>query len=160
MASKTKWLVSHACGHQETHDLGGKPADKRAGYAAWLARTDCRACWQASRTPSKEWLAEQAAELDTWETTAEMPPLEGSEKAVTWGRQCRHDLLVGAYSALVTDAADLDDDSWLAQVEIPARRIGRASWWIDNRDTDTVDILELLEVAQGDETAGICENPA
>ena len=43
MAIKTKWLVSHACGHQETHDLGGKPelgrvrgTDRQLGVALVL----------------------------------------------------------------------------------------------------------------------------
>jgi exonuclease VII large subunit len=44
MAVRTKWSVTHSCGHETTHDLSDRAADKRAGFARWLAtrdRTDC-----------------------------------------------------------------------------------------------------------------------
>lgn len=41
MAIRTHWPVEHACSHQVIHDLSGRPADKRAGFARWLAAKDC-----------------------------------------------------------------------------------------------------------------------
>ncbi|NYV73271.1 hypothetical protein [Streptomyces sp. UH6] len=41
MAIRTKWTVEHACGHEIEHDLANRPADRRAGYARWLADRDC-----------------------------------------------------------------------------------------------------------------------
>lgn len=57
MAVRTQWTVEHACSHQMVHDLSGRPADKRAGFARWLAAKDCTDCWKAARdadTESKE----------------------------------------------------------------------------------------------------------
>lgn len=41
MAIRTHWTVEHACSHQVVHDLSGRPADQRAGFARWLAGRDC-----------------------------------------------------------------------------------------------------------------------
>ncbi len=32
-----------------------------------------------------------------------MPPLEGTERAVSWGVHCRHQILAAAYTALVAE---------------------------------------------------------
>ena len=41
MAVKKCWPVNHACGHISQADLSDRPADRRAGYARWLAKRDC-----------------------------------------------------------------------------------------------------------------------
>ncbi|MET8577335.1 hypothetical protein [Streptomyces sp. NPDC005012] len=163
MAIRTKWTVEHACGHETEHDLSDRPADRRAGYARWLADRDCTDCWKAARDadrPSREeWLAakraeEQQAAAD-WAQQFGMPPLEGPERAIPWGERCRHQLMTAAYTALVTEGT-WDEADW-ASLEDKARPITRAGWWIDQRDADGTDLPELLDAAGADDRG--TENP-
>lgn len=111
MPVKKIWPIDHACGHSTEIDLSARPADQRAGYARWLAARDYTDCWRAARgkdsVPKAEWLAtkpaEEAAEAEAWAEQYQMPPLEGSERAVDWAARCRHQLVIAAYTALVTE---------------------------------------------------------
>ncbi|MFF4767437.1 hypothetical protein ACFY1V_13070 [Streptomyces sp. NPDC001255] len=163
MTVDVHWQVTHRCGHAITHDLAHKPADTRAGFARWLATTECTDCWRAGRDTSHEsteqWLAkrragEQQAAVD-WATRFEMPPLEGSERAVPWGERCRHQLVDAAHTALVVEGSWPEQD-WLA-LEEKARSVRRAGWWIDQRDAEGSDLAELLDAAT--DTDRGCENP-
>ncbi|MEI5100904.1 hypothetical protein RB200_23180 [Streptomyces sp. PmtG] len=153
MAVRTSFDVIHTCGHAVTHNLSDRPADKRASFARWLASKDCTDCWKAARdgdsASKQEWLAakratEQQAAAD-WATQFDMPALEGPEKALAWGERSRHLLVTAAYTALVTEGTWGEED-WAA-LEDKARMIGRAGWWIDQRDTDGTDLPELLDAA-------------
>ncbi|MFF7337392.1 hypothetical protein ACFZAT_08620 [Streptomyces sp. NPDC008163] len=145
--------MEHTCSHQVVHDLSGRPADKRAGFARWLAAKDCTSCWKAARdadTGSKEqWLAaKRAAEQEkatAWAKQYDMPPLEGPEKTLAWGERSRHQLMTAAHNALVLEGS-WDDDDW-QKLEERARKIGRAGWWIDQRDAEGSDLEELLDAA-------------
>ncbi|WP_189866728.1 hypothetical protein [Streptomyces poonensis] len=136
-----------------THDLSDRAADKRAGFTRWLATKACTDCWKATRdadSESKEqWLAakrakEQQAAAE-WAAQFDMPPLEGPERALDWGERSRHQLMVAAHTALVAEGT-WDEADW-AQLEEKVRTITRAGWWIDQRDADGADLLELLEAA-------------
>lgn len=159
----THWTVEHACSHRVYHDLSNRPADKRAGFARWLASKDCTGCWKAARdadSESKEvWLAtKRAAEKEAaaaWATQFDMPPLEGPAKTLDWGERSRHQLMTAAHTMLVVEGA-WDEADW-AELEEKARSITRASWWIDQRDAEGTDLLELLEAA-GEDDHGT-ENP-
>ncbi|MFJ4703685.1 hypothetical protein ACIP6I_02325 [Streptomyces anulatus] len=163
MAIRTQWTVEHACSHQVIHDLSGRPADKRAGFARWLAAKDCTDCWKAARdadTGSKEeWLAAKRAaekeEAAVWAKQFDMPPLEGPEKALDWGGRCRHQLMTAAHTALVAEGS-WSEANW-AELEEKARAVTRAGWWIDQRDAEGFDLLELLEAAGEADRA--TENP-
>ncbi|MGZ2361558.1 hypothetical protein LRE75_33585 [Streptomyces sp. 372A] len=163
MAIRTQWTVEHTCSHQVIHDLSGRPADKRAGFARWLAAKDCTDCWKAARdadTGSKEqWLAaKRAAEQEKateWAKQYDMPPLEGPEKTLAWGERSRHQLMTAAHTALVIEGSWGEAD-W-AELEEKARLISRAGWWIDQREADGSDLLELLDAA-GEADRGT-ENP-
>ncbi|MEU0844020.1 hypothetical protein ABZ370_31715 [Streptomyces sp. NPDC005962] len=152
MAVRTQWTVEHACSHQVVHDLSGRPADKRAAFARWLAAKDCTNCWKArdADTESKEeWLAaKRAAEQEAalaWAKQFDMPQLEGPEKALGWGERSRHQLMAAAHTALVEEGT-WDEADW-AELEEKARAITRAGWWIDQRDAEGTDLLELLDAA-------------
>ncbi|MFE9686763.1 hypothetical protein [Streptomyces sp. NPDC006285] len=153
MAIRTSWAVQHQCGHEVTHDLSGRPADRRAGFARWLASKDCTGCWRATRgadAPSKEqWLAAKRAEEQQaaaeWAAQFDMPPLEGPERALDWGERSRHQLMSAAHTALVIEGAWSETD-W-ADLEEKARTVTRAGWWIDQRDAEGADLLELLDAA-------------
>lgn len=41
MAVKTIWPITHSCGHHTERDLSGRAADRRAGFAEWLAKQEC-----------------------------------------------------------------------------------------------------------------------
>ncbi|GAU70751.1 hypothetical protein SSP35_22_00540 [Streptomyces sp. NBRC 110611] len=163
MAVRTHWNITHACGHEIARDLSGRPADRRAGFARWLAERDCTDCWKAERgadTESKEqWLAARRAEEQRaaaeWAERFDMPPLEGPERALDWGERSRHRLMTSAHTALVVEGTWHEAD-W-AELEEKARSITRAGWWIDQRDSEGADLLELLEAAG--ETDRGTENP-
>ncbi|MEN8655301.1 hypothetical protein ABCR94_33150 [Streptomyces sp. 21So2-11] len=120
-------------------------------------------CWKAARdadTESKEeWLAAKRAEEQQtaveWAKKFDMPPLEGPERALDWGERSRHQLMASAHAALVLEGT-WDDADW-AELEEKARAVNRAGWWIDQRDAEGVDLLELLDSA-GEEDRGT-ENP-
>lgn len=163
MAVKTTWEAHHPCGHAVSHDLSARRPSERAGYARWLAARDCAECWRVGRdvAAAREratWLAgrraEELAETEAWETRAAMPALDGSDKAVEWGRRVRYQLLAAAH-----DTLDLAEDDFAARVENPARRIDSASWWIDQRDTEPVDLEELVTDTASNETASSNWNP-
>lgn len=163
MAVRTSWSVQHTCGHDVTHDLSNRPADKRAGFARWLAARDCSDCWKAARdgdSASKdEWLAakraqEQQAALD-WAGRFDMPSLEGTERAVEWGERSRHQLVTAAHTALVLEGT-WEEADWVA-LEEKVRAVGRAGWWIDQRDADGSDLPELLDAATAEDRGN--ENP-
>ncbi|MFI8440202.1 hypothetical protein ACIGKG_06215 [Streptomyces rochei] len=145
--------MEHACSHRVDHGLSNRPADKRAGFARWLASKDCTDCWKAARdadSASKDkWLAEKRAEEQeaaaAWAKQFEMPPLEGPEKALDWGERSRHQLMTAAHTVLVVEGS-WDEADW-AELEEKARSITRAGWWIDQRDSEGTDLLELLDAA-------------
>ncbi|MGW2822119.1 hypothetical protein ACWC24_14070 [Streptomyces sp. NPDC001443] len=163
MAVRTKWTVEHLCGHEIVHDLSDRPADRRAGFARWLANRDCSDCWKASRdadTVSREqWLAARRAEEQEaaaeWAEKFDMPPLEGAERTLDWGERSRHQLMASAHTALVVEGS-WEEADW-TELEEKARTITRAGWWIDQREADGPDLVELLDAA-GESDRGT-ENP-
>ncbi|MFD8064347.1 hypothetical protein ACFXA0_24090 [Streptomyces cyaneofuscatus] len=163
MAIRTQWNVEHACSHQVVHDLSGRPADQRAGFARWLSGRDCTDCWRAARdadTGSKEeWLAAKRAseqkEAAAWAKQFDMPPLEGPERTLDWGERSRHQLMTAAHNALVREGSWGEAD-W-AELEEKARKVGRAGWWIDQRDAEGSDLVELLDAANEQDQG--TENP-
>ncbi|QFQ99341.1 hypothetical protein F9278_27915 [Streptomyces phaeolivaceus] len=163
MAVKTKWTIEHACGHTKIVDLSDRPADRRAGYARWLAGRACSDCWMASRDNDAEekatWLknkrAEEQAAADAWAEQYRMPPLDGTDRAVAWASRCRHQLMSAAYTALVLEG-DATEPEWEA-VEDAARTVTRAGWWIDQTEAEPADLPELLQAATNDDRP--TENP-
>ncbi|MFF2819381.1 hypothetical protein ACFVT9_28140 [Kitasatospora cineracea] len=153
MAVKKVWTIAHSCGHESERDLGDRPADRRAGYADWLARQECTDCWRAAKDGDEAdkaaWLAAkraaEQAESDAWSEQYRMPPLEGTERGIAWGVRCRHQLLTAAYTSLVLEGG-LPEADW-KQVEERARTVTRAGWWIDQRASEPGDLQELLEAA-------------
>ncbi|MGY4923695.1 hypothetical protein [Streptomyces sp. 900105755] len=94
-------------------------------------------CWRAAQdedTESKaDWLAKkrvaEQAEAEEWSTRYRMPPLEGTDRAITWGTRCRHQLMAAAYTALVVEGTT-GEAEWAA-IEDAARPLTRAGWWLD-----------------------------
>ncbi|MCX5100364.1 hypothetical protein [Streptomyces sp. NBC_00439] len=163
MAVKTIWQITHSCDHQADRDLSNRAADRRAGFAKWLANQECTDCWRTSKEgaePDKAaWLkakrAEERAESEAWSQQYRMPPLDGTERAVTWGVRCRHQVLAAAYTALVLEG-ETSKTEW-EEIEKAARTVTRAGWWLDQHSSEPDDLTELLQAATGaDRTT---ENP-
>ncbi|MEV4555747.1 hypothetical protein AB0K51_01975 [Kitasatospora sp. NPDC049285] len=153
MAVKKIWTITHSCGHEAERDLSARPADRRAGYAAWLAKQECTDCWRAAKEGDEQykaaWLeakrAEEQAASEAWSEQYRMPPLDGTERAVAWGVRCRHQILSAAYAALVLEG-ETSEAEWEG-IEDSARTITRAGWWIDQRASEPGDLTELLDAA-------------
>jgi hypothetical protein len=167
MAVKTLWPITYSCHHSDERDLSAKPADQRAGYARWLSDKQCTDCWHTNqgdtidRLTTEQWIAQKRTEEATarteWEQYCLIPALEGSAKATDWAHRSRHSILSGSYEALVIEASMTDED-WATCIEEPARRITRASWWIDNRNACPTDTAELVQAATHT-TSSSTENP-
>ena len=80
-----------------------------------------------------------------------MPALDGSDKAVAWGSQIRHQLMIAAHEH--AQSIGVTDDDFGEQVEAPCRKITSASWWIDQRDAADEDVAELVGDAASNPSA-------
>ncbi|MEU9397087.1 hypothetical protein AB0D86_44755 [Streptomyces sp. NPDC048324] len=49
MAVKTIWHIDFLCGHSGARDLSDRAADRRAGFAEWLAKQECTDCWRSAK---------------------------------------------------------------------------------------------------------------
>jgi hypothetical protein len=170
MPVRTVYTVRYRCGHTEDRDLSNRPADKRAGFAKWLQDKDCTPCWRkANNKPTDwvedrdEWIATQrkaeAAQLADFERDGRMPELSGSDRQVDFARRTRFQLLRELYTTTVEENGD---EATYEQAEEIARRIDRASWWLDQREQalgDPEALLELLAAAAESGDGVTCENP-
>lgn len=148
MTIPTTYEIEYKCGHTGTRDLSDVAAGQRAGKVAWMETTKCFDCFKATgdRKISKERKAEheklrEDALYD--QERSSLPILRGSDKQQLWALDCRFKLIRDAYEDLVQEG-DLPDSEFEGQVLVLARRIGVAKWWIDNRETTTDGLLELL----------------
>lgn len=148
MSIPTTFEIDYKCGHSGTRDLSDVPAGQRAGKVEWLESTLCFDCFKAKgkRTLSKEVQAERAALMEAATEDAErshFPVLGGSEKQTPWGTRVRYELMRDAYSELV-EGGDMSEEEFEEKFIAPARRIGPAKWWIDNREATIETLPDLL----------------
>lgn len=161
MAIAKVWSIDHQCGHSVERDLSDRKPDKRAGFAKWLASTECFECYKKSNRAEfekkrAEELKRELADAEVYETRSGLEPLSGSEKQVAWARRIRVQVLASLYEQV---EGGQKDESWFeAAVLAPARLIVTARWWIDNKDFEIEDWPELL--ASGVESADANENVA
>lgn len=163
MAIASEYDVTHKCGHKQTHDLSSLPAGDRQGRARWLATTDCTSCFITkkkranTRQRNKDRDGEAQVALEHAERDG-LPPLAGTAKQTDWAVRIRHDLLRDAYDQLVAGGGMSEADYTTAILE-PARLVGRAGWWIDNRHTEVGDLVEILADSGQAAEAVTNENP-
>lgn len=163
MAIASEYDVTHKCGHKQTHDLSSLPAGDRQGRARWLATTDCTSCFitKKKRASTRQRNKERGDEVQVALEHAErdgLPPLAGTAKQTDWAVRIRHDLLRDAYDQLVAAGGMTEADYTTAILE-PARLVGRAGWWIDNRHTEVGDLVEILADSGQAAEAVTNENP-
>jgi hypothetical protein len=131
MAVETIWPIDPTCGHHADRDLSDRPADRRAGFAEWLARQECTDCWRSSNEGNEQdkaaWLVEARRGADCVRSMVRAVPDAspgGTERAVPWDVRCRHHILSNAYTALVTEGTTSEAE-W-AEIEESARTVARA----------------------------------
>ncbi len=162
MAAKSIYEITHSCGHTVEKDLSAKPAGDRAGLARWWGRKVCTDCFknQPRKISDDEQKARVKAREDAEEfaTQFELPDLDGSAAQVAWALEARHNLLKATYEDLVA-GGQLNEPDFDRDVLAPARLIDQARWWLDNREADTADVIELVSTASTDRAAVSTENP-
>lgn len=139
-----KYRITHACGHDERHDLTGN-SRSREWRAEQLAKESCAECQEELRNLANQRNAEANA-------AAGLPGLNGSEKQVAWAETIRHAILERITAAQSSPDSPFDacsrlhhalneDPAATAPVLAELRRQDRAAWWIDNRHKDLFDLL-------------------
>ncbi len=116
-----KYTITHACGHEQEHQLVGKESERR-NRIDWLRTTDCRACSEA---------AEAAKVL---RANAGLPALEGSEKQVAWAIKLRAKLIIVIDREEEHLLANANTDEIRGVVREKAARMRgmtTAKYWID-----------------------------
>lgn len=155
MAIATKFKIKFTCGHSEIKDLSDVPSGKRHDRARYMGKTYiCNKCFkQVDKENLAKHNAQLLAEAEVFEEEHELPELTGSEKQISWATKVRYELLSAALE-IVEDPEELLE---------PARTIGWAGWWIDYKDADAEEVLELVQTgarkAQDREERVESENP-
>lgn len=122
-------LITHACGHEQTHYLGGYVSQQER-KAQWLQTTSCRACFIAGKKAEQQ---QAAARDEAAIAHLDLPPLAGSDRQVGWATTIRASRLAG----LIADPAIGSD--WRACLIVTD-----AKWWIDYRDLTNADLLARI----------------
>lgn len=166
MAVKTKFSITHTCGHARTRDLSSIPAGKRKSRAKWYGENQtCPDCFKAEKQQQQATDSNQRA-LDAQEHAEHhsLPELEGTEKQVYWASVVRHEA--------VSEAVEHADPAQQQEILDAARQITWAGWWMDNlswsereeQNMDAHDFAELILTgpaaqAERDQTHVESENP-
>ncbi|MHA3685450.1 hypothetical protein ACXR2W_14495 [Leucobacter sp. HY1908] len=159
MTIATSAEIDYKCAHRATRDFSDIPAGQRAGRIEWLSGRPCFECFKktAKKGLSKEFKAERAAlheEALADQERSGLPPLQGSDKQVSWATDERYKLLKAAYEDLV-QAEDMSESEFEEAVLDIARRIAGAGWWIDNREATSTELIAFLK----DPGVELSENP-
>lgn len=77
-----RYHVTHTCGHEQTHNIAGKVAD-RQGKEGWLASQLCRDCQHKAEF-------ERASKISA---KRELPALTGSDAQIQWAETIRANAL-------------------------------------------------------------------
>lgn len=159
MAIPTKFNITFACGHEDEVDLSDRPAGKRVGFANWLSRRDCTACWKKAN--ASEDIEKRRERAETNAKKWELPELDGTAKQLEWAPLFRDQIITTAHESLVMgDDAAMTDDDFETRIMAHARHITRAGWWMDNSKAEPEDVEELVSTAlDDDETTNGTENP-
>ncbi|WP_053353935.1 hypothetical protein [Leucobacter musarum] len=146
-----KPIVTHACGHSQVRDLSDTAKSQRAEKRDWWATQKCRACsteeWKRSRPMSAEFKAKLEARKQEAFDDAErqgLSPLQGTDKQVGFATEVRYKILTELYDELV-QSGQMTEDEYEEKVVVLARRINRARFWLDHKESSTEVLLEDLE---------------
>ena len=147
-----KYDIEHACGHEVTHNLGGKVSD-RARKEDWLAEQPCADCRHRDANDAAKSAAAERGLVSlvgtekqiAWAETIRLAALEDldvDDWRVTWGVK----LFSGYTEAERADMGVTDRASaiaWLDNLRAVAIKIADAAWWIEHRDSPASDALTM-----------------
>ena len=161
MAIPTTYEVEFSCGHTGTVDLSKRKPGDRAGLVRFFERKgQCPDCWREAHRGEwaqkmREQDREDAAHFDQLNG---LPELTGSPKAVGWADTLRAEAIKSLHEQFVPDRYP-DDEAFDTDVLAPAKEILRAGWWIDNREYEGEDLLEIILAEVADpESRNVTEN--
>lgn len=160
MAIATEFTLKLSCGHTETRDLSDQPAHNRKSYARWLENKGrCRKCFLKENQAEYDRKREENARTNM--PRFELEELEGTEKQQKYGILVRDQLLTAALETYIRgEDATMDDDEFETRILEPARAFTHAGWWMDNKDSDAEELLELFDSYRADPTNhDVNENP-
>jgi hypothetical protein len=169
MPIATEFELTFGCGHVGTIDLSALPADRRGGRLDYLKDKGlCGDCFEATREKRREldrknWATAKRKDEDAtaaaWATRDGYAPLDGSAKQAAFANRVRYDLMRQLYEWAVQEEHDRGS---YERVEVAAKAIDTARWWLDQRSLVTTprDLVELLDVAGETHAGQNCENSA
>ena len=136
------------------------PKWKKAKDAEWQKGQVCTACWSLQKAEEQEAICD----------VQDLPELEGAARQVSWARSLR----AAVIARVKMEAWRMDQARRLKSLEPAAERYlalvlplllakTGADWWIDNRETDPLDLVldfkaqdDLEELRQEAEKAIVC----
>jgi hypothetical protein len=138
----SKYIISHSCGHEVTHQLFG-PGKDRESKAQWLETTLCTECWKVQQAKERaEKIAVENQRSAELAKNSGLPTLTGSEKQITWGMSIRQQM-IDSLETFIKECGDRPE--WTAKFAALREAFGvvvlgntTASWFIDNRGFGTV----------------------
>jgi hypothetical protein len=80
-----RYKLTHACGHEVTHQIVGRHRERSAAIAREEHR-DCRSCYVAARDAARAAAHEAAAKVNAEQG---LPDLIGSPKQIAWAEGIR-----------------------------------------------------------------------
>jgi len=138
-----KYEVTMKCGHTEEVELIGKTSE-RESKIAWMESTCiCKSCKEAKYQEENKKAAEASKE-------AHLPELTGSEKQIAWATTIRQTKVTELNARLATAKEKAPEQAAVVQAILDnlLAAMTASSYWIDNRDTKSVNILAAYEQSQ------------
>jgi hypothetical protein len=132
------WKITHACGHEEEHDIGG-PIEDRESRADWLNMTDCTACWKKKKHLERE---EQSIAAQREARKAGLPPLRGTPRQIAWGETIRMERMRYAKQMLCqAEAKEFINTEQSDQCLAYLSGREEAKWWIEHREASLAEVI-------------------
>lgn len=119
--------ITYKCGHSDNVQIYGTNVHgERDHKATWYNTINCPNCKKAEAT---QWCANNGCAT-----------LTGSDKQIAWAETIRHEVIAGLEIVAGTIPADSPETARQQARDIidKAKAETRASWWIDNRDSNIV----------------------
>jgi hypothetical protein len=121
-----KYILQYVCGHSDEEEHPEARIDKIREQAA---ESLCPSCW----THQQNQFADEIGWL--------LPPLEGTEKQVTWAQRLRAKRMIEILNAKAAYGHDETMSLILNDFHQDAVKQSLATWWINNRNIRLMDLV-------------------